>query len=379
MINSSITLEEKRHFEQLSLATRSHALDRDRLIELSNYIPNLRLSIQENKPLVKPLAGAIAINLGCNSKCAYCTICDKPIENTPIKDLKYAVDELNRLGVFNMGIAGGEPLLHPDLPELIAHIGKYQLYSYLHTNGTLCRSPRISAVIDAGLNALVLSLDTIDPAIYFRQRGIPIDSVITGLDYVLGEREKYSNLKIMVNCVISKINLDYIVPLVEWCNARHISIGFQPIHPDFWSHKEVNSFTFRENDLLSIQQTIDQILEMKYKGYAINNNAAYLQGFPDYLVYRRLPKGMTCNSGFTVVQIDHQLNVKSCWYMRSLGNLREQQIDEIWYSEVYARRRADMLNLNCPKCWMRRHTEIRSEQWLEEFIANIVNNNTLCK
>lgn len=379
MIKKTITQEEKRHFEQLALATRSHALNRDRLDELSNYIPRLQSSISENIALVKPLAGAIAINIGCNSKCSYCTICDKPVENTSLQDLKHAVDELARLGVYNLGIAGGEPFLHPELADLIAHINAYQLYSYLHTNGTLWQTKRISAVLEAGLNALVLSLDTVDPEIYQISRGISIMPVMQGIQYVLGEIYKYPDLKVMVNCVISKVNLHHLVPLVEWCHSRRISVGFQPLHPDFWSHKEAQSILFGETDRLEVQRAIDQLLEMKERGYGINNNAAYLQGFTDYLCARKLPDKMICNSGFTVIQVDHNMNVKSCWYMRSLGNLRDQAIEDIWYSQEYAQRRKNMLDLNCPKCWMRRHTELRSEKWLEEFISNIVNNNVLCE
>ena len=119
---NTITTTEKKHFEKLALATRSHAISNDRLLELDNYLPTLRHSLRDSKAYVKPLAGAIAINVGCNSKCSYCTICDMPIDNTPINELLMAVDQLADIGVFNMGIAGGEPLLHPDLPQLIQHI-----------------------------------------------------------------------------------------------------------------------------------------------------------------------------------------------------------------------------------------------------------------
>ena len=374
-----LSLDEKKHFENLALATRSHALSYDRLDELDNYLPNLQRSIRESIPYVQPLAGAIAINVGCNSKCSYCTICDMPIDNTPIEDLLMAVDEMADLGVYNMGIAGGEPLLHPEIPKLVEHISSYYLYSYLHTNGTLWHPVRIEKILANGLNSLVLSLDSQIPEIYEKLRGIPIDGVLKNLDYVLSIKDRFPDFKLMINCVVSKVNLDHLQSLVQWCEAKDISIGFQPLHPDFWSHEETYDLVFTEIDYISVKKVFDNLINMKQMGFPINNNQAYLEGFAKYLTKRKLPDGFTCTTGYTIIQVDHKLNVKSCWYMRSMGNLHQESIKEIWKSRKYCERRAEMVSLKCPHCWMRRHTELRSEEWLEEFIQNIVNNTILCE
>ena len=74
---------------------------------------------------------------------------------------------------------------------------------------------------------------------------------------------------------------------------------------------------------------------MKQDGYRIDNDWEYLEGFPDYLIYRRLPQGTKCTAGFTTISIDVDLNVKSCWPMKPVGNLRTQSLTDIWYSEIY--------------------------------------------
>ena len=45
-------------------------------------------------------------------------------------------------------------------------------------------------------------------------------------------------------------------------------------------------------------------------------------------------------------------DVKPCMFMKSLGNIRETNIKEIYQSEETNKIREDIKNNNCPKCWM---------------------------
>ena len=79
---------------------------------------------------------------------------------------------------------------------------------------------------------------------------------------------------------------------------------------------------------------------MMQDGFIVNNDAAYLRGFPDFLVYKRLPEGTKCTAGYSSISIDHQLNVRSCWPKRPLGNLHESKLRDIWKSDIYSENRA---------------------------------------
>ena len=73
------------------------------------------------------------------------------------------IDKLAELGTSVVAISGGEPMLHPDLDELIRHIRGRGMIAGLITNGYLLSPKRIQALNDAGLDYLQISIDNVEP------------------------------------------------------------------------------------------------------------------------------------------------------------------------------------------------------------------------
>ena len=228
------------------------------------------------------------------------------------------------------------------------------------TNGMLLNPKHVVPLLEAGLNSLCVSLDTVEPVTYERIRGVPLAPVLEGLRYVAGLQRDFPSLLVFsVSCVISRVNIDQLTALVNFCGELGIGIGFQPLHDTFESEYHPDGFRFSEDDLPNLQRQIDNLVEMGQRTHLINNDEAYLQGFPGYLVYRRLPTTTACTAGFTTIAIDAELNVKSCWPKRPVGNLRTQRLADIWRSDRYHEQRLSMLKLECPGCWLRCHTDRR--------------------
>jgi MoaA/NifB/PqqE/SkfB family radical SAM enzyme len=325
----------------------------------------LNEAITHHQADVHPLTATLAVNYRCNSKCTYCYIWQHHVENTLLAELRRAIDQLARLGVPLISLTGGEPFLHPDLPEIVAAVRASGRVCSITTNGLLLRPAAVRGVADAGLNSLVISLDTIDPALYQRIRGVPLRKVLQGLNVALAERERAPALRVSINCVLSRANLHAVVELVEFCRRADVSIGFQPLHPAFASgRQEIPDLLFEPGDRDELQRLIDRLVEMQARGYRITSPKAYLAGFADYLVARKLPDGFRCNAGFVTIALDHQLNVRSCWSMPPLAG-RGVDLVELWHSDAYRERRGQMLALQCPGCWLRCHTEERSSDWID--------------
>ncbi len=99
----------------------------------------------------------------CNLSCAYCNEYDSYSKPVPTSLMLERIDRLAALGTTIITISGGEPLLHPDLDEIIRRIRKRGMLAGLITNGYLLTAPRIRRLNRAGLDHLQISIDNVMP------------------------------------------------------------------------------------------------------------------------------------------------------------------------------------------------------------------------
>ena len=77
--------------------------------------------------------------------------------------MRQRLDLLAGLGTTIITISGGEPLLHPDLDEIVAHIRRRHAIAGMITNGYLLTAERIKRLNRAGLDHLQISIDNVMP------------------------------------------------------------------------------------------------------------------------------------------------------------------------------------------------------------------------
>jgi MoaA/NifB/PqqE/SkfB family radical SAM enzyme len=99
----------------------------------------------------------------CNLACAYCNEYDNVSPPVALQVLVRRIDKLAALGVSIITISGGEPLLHPELDEVIRHIRRRGVIAGLITNGYLLTAERIQRLNRAGLEHLQISIDNVVP------------------------------------------------------------------------------------------------------------------------------------------------------------------------------------------------------------------------
>src|SRR5262249_27643688 len=108
----------------------------------------------------------VVVTDDCNLTCSYCDEYAPGAPKIPIGELKRRVDKLDELGVQVYDFLGGEPLMHPDIAELIRHVKSKRGGSNIATiitNAFLLGEKGIHDLNDAGLHLMQGSVDSVAP------------------------------------------------------------------------------------------------------------------------------------------------------------------------------------------------------------------------
>jgi MoaA/NifB/PqqE/SkfB family radical SAM enzyme len=99
----------------------------------------------------------------CNLSCTYCNEYDSYSKPVPLETIRHRLELLGRLRTGVITLSGGEPLLHPDLDDIIRAIRQNALLAGLITNGYLLTARRVQELNEAGLDYLQISIDNVMP------------------------------------------------------------------------------------------------------------------------------------------------------------------------------------------------------------------------
>jgi MoaA/NifB/PqqE/SkfB family radical SAM enzyme len=99
----------------------------------------------------------------CNLSCTYCNEYDDFSKPVALDIIQRRLELLGRLKTGVITLSGGEPLLHPDLDEIIRGIRRHATLAGMITNGYLLTADRVRRLNDAGLDYLQISIDNVMP------------------------------------------------------------------------------------------------------------------------------------------------------------------------------------------------------------------------
>lgn len=155
----------------------------------------------------------------CNLSCTYCNEFDKTSEPVAMDVLKPRLDRLKELGAFSVCFTGGEPTMHPDLPELIRY-SRHELKFFrttMITNGFYLTKDYIQKLNDAGLQDMQISIDGVKPN----------DVTIKVLDSLRKRLEllrEYASFNVVVSGVVGSCPPEESFEVIEFAKNR----GFRP-------------------------------------------------------------------------------------------------------------------------------------------------------
>jgi cyclic pyranopterin phosphate synthase len=187
----------------------------------------------------------ISLTDRCNFRCRYC-MPEQPAWLprdrllTRAELLALARVFVTDLGVTQIRLTGGEPLLRRDLADIVTELQTLRPLGLqrisLTTNGALL-ARRIGALRDAGLDDLNVSLDARTPEVFRALTGAEVAPVLRGIDAARG-------LPLKINTVLIRgYNEHDILPLARWALEEHLELRFIEFMPldgrGFWSRDKV--------------------------------------------------------------------------------------------------------------------------------------------
>jgi len=188
--------------------------------EVKNIQKQRRQSLKENKPLVYekilkiadriskgeflPLI-AIAYDTVCNLKCKHCCIdnmrYDDPV--LTIEHIRSLAVQADELGIAQMNLAGGEPLMFKDFDRLIEAIGPDKFYIGLDTNGLLISEEKARHLKKIGVDKVKISIDSIDEAEHNDTRNANVYK--KAIEAIFTARK--AGLQAIINTVATNVNV----------------------------------------------------------------------------------------------------------------------------------------------------------------------------
>jgi MoaA/NifB/PqqE/SkfB family radical SAM enzyme len=162
----------------------------------------------------------------CNLLCQHCFATafkqtDRP--KMQIDDYRRVMKEANKLGAVNFSFQGGEPLLYPQLEEIIKSAAPYKNVISVTTNGTLLTPERAKRLKKIGVDIFTISLDSINPEEHdsFRNKKGTYEKTLKGIESALE-----SGCNVTIGSVLSHQNIrsEGIEKLFEWATKKRLTL-----------------------------------------------------------------------------------------------------------------------------------------------------------
>lgn len=308
-----------------------------------------------------PAHPAWEVTAACNLRCIHChASSSKPAKDELTTDeAKRFIDSLAGIDEFRMLVyTGGEPLMRPDLLELLSHSRKAGLTNVIATNGTLITEEVAFNLREAGVVGAAVSLDSSQRAIhnYIRGNDNAFDLAMRGMHAL-----KKAGILLQINATAMDYNFSSLDELIELADGEGsgIMLMYQLVPVGRGSAIEEASLDVNENENLlkslalkqkNVSTIIEPVAGPQYWPYLMEqrgkSNGIWLK------LAKQVFHGCSAGRGFVYIKANG--DVWPCPFVEiNAGNVRELPFDKVWReSEVFInlRNREDTLKGKCGEC-----------------------------
>jgi len=281
------------------------------------------------------------VTRSCNLACKHCRAEAHPepypgeLSNAEAKAL---IDTFSDVGSPIIIFTGGDPMMRPDVYELVAYAAAKGLRCVFSPNGTLIDASNAVRLKESGVQRCSISIDGADAACHDAFRGVPgaFDAAMRGIDHL-----KRTGLEFQINTTVMRGNLTGFKSIFELCErigakAWHIfllvptgraaGLADQPISAEEYEKVLHWFYDFRKHSSMHLKATCAPHY------YRIMRQRAREEGVsvtPEHFGMDAMTRGCLGGTGFCF--ISHVGQVQACGYLElDCGNVRTTPFPEIW-------------------------------------------------
>jgi MoaA/NifB/PqqE/SkfB family radical SAM enzyme len=261
-------------------------------------------------------------------------------------------------GKIQINFAGGEPLTRGYVFELMRYASDLGFDVLLASNGFLIDEETAGKIAEARVTFVNLSLDSLCEEKHDYIRGVKgaYQKVMQAIENLYKEARE---TKIGICSVIMKDNIDELVDIVNWIekNEKISGMGFQAITQPFDTpieeHWHINpEFKFLwPDDIDEVNRIMEELIILKKAGFKkLGNSIAQFKAYkayfhnPDFFIKRD-----KCHLDTRAINITPSGDMHICFYMGPIGNIKNDDICEVWFSKhtAEARKKIEGCKRNC--------------------------------
>ncbi|MCL2119908.1 MAG: radical SAM protein, partial [Planctomycetaceae bacterium] len=270
-----------------------------------------------------PVSAFLAVTSECPADCWHCSLKKRRGGNHPTETWLRVIGELHQLGVSLFGVTGGEPLLRPDLAELVRAIKDGGGEVMMFTSGIGVTAERLRELKRAGLWAVCVSMDRDDADEAAGMRCFPgaLETAHNALRLA-----KEAGIYTCVNCVADRRNVE--TQLYKSLYERAVTLGvdeFRLIEPmPCGQLHDADASTFL---------TPEQVAELRRFHRETNRQLSSKPHPTKVCAFNEIesPELFGCSGGTRHLFIDAAGEVCPCDFTPlSFGNVTEEPMAVIW-------------------------------------------------
>lgn len=256
----------------------------------------------------RPFSATFAVTNRCNLRCSYCNCPLIDPTNLPLARVELLFDRLQAMGIKRLGLAGGEPMMRPDLAEIIALAKQRRFFVSVNSNLTLFdrHGDRLAAA-----DLVYTSLDG-DQAAHNAARG---ERAYEGVLAAIAQLVRHK--PVIAICVVTEHSLGQAAALLDLAETMGFRMHFQPQCTDTEIVRGAVAASLTGERLRGFWR---DLLAEKRRGRPIVSSTPYLEHlaqWQDFTVSAFADPGQRCPAGRGYLYVDPLGKAYACAYTKS--------------------------------------------------------------